>query len=91
MSYKSKQDNELFLICDCGSYEHQAFFYFDHYDKEISVSFHLVKRSFFKRLKYAFLYILGRKSNYGAWDSFLMNKEDERDLMTFLIANSKNF
>jgi hypothetical protein len=37
---------------------------------------HLVKKSFWSRLKYGLKYIFGYKSRYGAWDEFILNPND---------------
>jgi hypothetical protein len=36
----------------------------------------LVKKSFWSRLKYGLKYIFGYKSQYGAWDEFILNPND---------------
>jgi len=37
---------------------------------------HLNKKSFWERLKYGVKYILGYKSQYGAFDEFIFNSDD---------------
>jgi len=61
------------LICSCNNSEHQVLLMRDKNYPEVYVHFHLVKRSFWYRLKYAIKYILGYKSRYGAWDEFVLN------------------
>jgi hypothetical protein len=66
------------FICECYSSEHQFLFHYleDENRNEVSVQPHLVKRPLLYRIKYAFKYIFGYKSRYGAWDEFLFNSDD---------------
>jgi hypothetical protein len=67
---------ETVLICSCNSTEHQIVIYLekdDLYGPEAYVHIHLVKRSFWYRLKYAIKYVFGYKSKYGAWDEFILS------------------
>jgi hypothetical protein len=64
------------LICSCNSTEHQMVIYKTTdklYGPEAYVHVHLVKRSFWYRLKYGIKYIFGYTSKYGAWDEFILN------------------
>lgn len=64
------------LICSCNSTEHQMVIYKTTdplYGPEAYVHVHLIKRSFWYRLKYGIKYIFGYKSKYGAWDEFILN------------------
>lgn len=65
------------LLCECSSSEHQMIIrYFPDDDyPEVYVDVHLVKRSFFKRLKYAIKYLFGYQSKYGAWDEIVLNSQ----------------
>lgn len=63
------------LICSCHSTDHQIVIYKESdplYGPECYVHIHLVRRSFWYRLKYAIKYIFGYKSCYGAWDEFIL-------------------
>lgn len=69
------RQNKHLLICSCHSTEHQIIIYENTdplYGPEAYVHIHLIKRSFWKRLKYAIKYIFGYKSRYGAWDEFIL-------------------
>ena len=70
------QNNHL-LICSCNSTEHQMVFYksdaTDWYPPEVYVHVHLIRFSFWYRVKYGLKYIFGYKSRYGAWDEFIMD------------------
>ena len=78
------QNNHHILICSCYSTEHQMVFHKsegnDWYPPEVYVHVHLVRRSFWYRLKYALKYIFGYKSMYGGWDEFILDKSHVKDL-----------
>ncbi len=88
--YKTKD----VLICDCNSDEHQYLIYYseDEYENGTKIPIchihpHLVRRSFWYRLKYGIKYIFGYKSRYGAWDEFLLNPQDAdklQDVVNYL-------
>ena len=70
---------EELLICECSNAEHQLIFrYFEDEDwKEVYMTTHLSEyNNFWKRLKYAIKYVFGYKSKYGAFDEFILRKED---------------
>jgi hypothetical protein len=79
------------LVCDCHSSEHQLIVYYS--DDEIAgekvpmcyVHVHLNKRPFLRRLIYAFKYVIGRQSRFGAFDEFIFNHEDAEKIQE--IAN----
>lgn len=66
------------LLCECYSSDHQYLFNYMEDDtmNEVSIQPHLVRRSFWYRLKYGLKYIFGYKSRYGAWDEFIINPSD---------------
>jgi hypothetical protein len=75
------------LICECYSPEHQMVISYG--DDElidgtiihmVYIHTHLVKKSFWSRLKYGLKYIFGYKSQYGAWDEFILNPNDAEKL-----------
>ena len=61
------------LICSCHSTEHQILLLADNSYPEVYVHFHLIRGSFWYRLKYAIKYIFGYKCRYGAWDEFILD------------------
>lgn len=65
------------LICMCESVDHQAVLsYFDDDDDCLYLSVHLHNgRSVWQRIKYAFKYVFGYKSRYGAFDEMMLDKE----------------
>jgi len=70
---------ELF-VCSCGSVDHQFIitsFDDDEDYNDLYVEVHLSDVGFWNRLKYAFNYILGKRSSYnsGAFSEILLNKE----------------
>jgi hypothetical protein len=70
------------LLCECGSSEHQVIirYFEDDIDPMVYVDIHLVKRSFWARVKYALKYIFGYKSRYGAWDEIILNPQHIKGL-----------
>ena len=69
-------------ICSCSSTEHQMIFLPspDKSEKMIYVEVHLVKKSFWYRLKYGLKYIFGYKSKYGAFDEMILDHEHSKQL-----------
>lgn len=67
------------ILCDCNSSDHQVLVFYDKKDedKNAYLNIHLTNnRGFMDRVKYAFKYIFGYKSRYGAWDEFILNPAD---------------
>lgn len=76
-----------FLICECESLEHLACFTFwddnvvvddkgtEMNFKYVTLSVHLKKLPFFKRLVNGVKYIFGHTSAYGDYDEFIIGKE----------------
>jgi hypothetical protein len=66
------------VICKCSSSEHQIIIrtFENDEDDEIYLDIHLASRPFLERVKYAFKYIFGYKSKYGAWDEFILDKTE---------------
>lgn len=75
MFKNTTNENDVILICECHSIDHQIRFDHDKDDNEIYVSIHLVTSNFFKRLIHGIKYIFGFKSVYGDFDSFIFKKE----------------
>ena len=76
-----KNDNEILLLCDCSSEEHQLIVRWDNDDREVYVSVHLANyMGFWKRLWHAVKYVFGYKSRYGAFDEVILRKEDADNL-----------
>ena len=76
-----KNDNEILLLCDCSSAEHQLIVSWDNDDKEVYVRVHLSKRhGFWRRIWHAVKYVLGYKCRYGAFDEVILRKEDANNL-----------
>ena len=72
-----KNDNEILLLCDCSSAEHQLIVRWDNDDKEVYVNVHLANMyGFWQRLWHAAKYVFGYKSRYGAFDEIILRKED---------------
>ena len=76
-----KSDNEILLLCDCSSDEHQLIVKWDNDDNEVYVSVHLsTYHGFWKRLWHGLKYAFGHKSRYGAFDEIILRKEDADNL-----------
>lgn len=85
------EDREIF-ICSCGSIEHQAIFWYDNDEKTLEVNFHLCNYdNFFKRCWVSIKFILGYKSKYGHWDSFIFKPTDEEKLKKYLNKTDLTF
>ena len=76
-----KNDNEILLLCDCSSDEHQMIVRWDNDDKEVYVSIHLANNiGFWKRLWAGLKYAFGHRSRYGEFDEIILRKEDASNL-----------
>ena len=76
-----KNDNEILLLCDCSSAEHQLIVRWDNDDKEVYVNVHLANMyGFWQRLWHAAKYVFGYKSRYRAFDEVILRKEDANNL-----------
>jgi len=62
------------ILCDCGCAEHQVLVRAFDDEEEVYLTIHLMKRSFWYRVKYGVKYIFGYKSRYGAWDEIILSK-----------------
>ena len=76
-----KNDNEILLLCECSSAEHQLIVRWDKDDKEVFISVHLADcKGFWKRLWHGLKYAFGYKCCYGAFDEVILRKEDADNL-----------
>lgn len=77
-----KFDNEILLLCDCSSCEHQLIVRFDNDSKEVYAQVHLFTyKSFWKRLWAGLKYAFGHKSTYGEFDEVILREEDADSVM----------
>ena len=74
---------ELF-ICDCGDPEHQFIVSQFPNEEDVYIFIHLDNLTFWQRLKYAVMYIFGKKSRYGAFGEIILNKEEKNRLISVL-------
>lgn len=87
-------EHELF-VCDCGDISHQFVIsqFYDEYDyiDNLYVQVHLSDVGLWNRLKYAFHYVLGKRSRYGngSFGEVLLNKENTARLIEILQENYK--
>lgn len=79
----NKTVNHLF-VCECGDVDHQFIIaeppteWFDEFEdsSELWVHIHLRRDlTWFQKLKYIILYILGKQSIYGAFGEIILKKE----------------
>ena len=79
------EDKHILLLCSCYSSEHQMIIHLDEggdmFPPEAFVHVHLVRRSFWYRVKYAIKYIFGFTSRYGAWDEFILDRSHVKSLL----------
>lgn len=70
-------NNEIteLILCECHSPEHQIILTYWPDDNEICATIHLASIPWYKRIVYAFKYIFGYKSKYGAFDEIIVDKQ----------------
>lgn len=81
-------ENSLF-VCQCEDVNHQLIVSYDPdpiFDDIIFVHIHLTDTGFWNRIKYAFQYVIGKRSRFGAgaWAEVLLDKKRTFDLITTL-------
>lgn len=76
-----KNDNEILLLCDCSSAEHQMIVRWDNDDNEVYVTINLPQhKSFWRRLWHGLMYAFGHKCRYGDFEEVILRKEDANNL-----------
>jgi hypothetical protein len=85
------ESNTLF-ICQCGEIDHQLVVSFDSdpdFRDSIWFHVHLSDMGIWNRIKYAFLYVLGKKSRYGcgAFAEVLFDKQNTKKLIDTLVVH----
>lgn len=76
-----KYDNEILLLCNCSSVEHQVIFRWDNQDEEVYLHIHLANNmNFWRRLWCGIRYAFGYKCRYGEFDEVVLRKEDADNL-----------
>lgn len=81
-------DKSLVVRCDCFSAEHIAILDYIKIgceDKQLFLSIHLESLPMLKRLVYAFRYIFGYKSSTGAFSEIVINEDQLKDIVDFLV------
>ena len=74
-------DNEILLLCDCSSCEHQLIVSWDNDDDEVYAHVHLTSyKGFWKRLWHGLKYAFGHRSRYGDFDEIILRKKDADNL-----------
>jgi hypothetical protein len=82
------ESNDLF-VCQCGEIDHQLVLSFDadpDFNDTIWFHVHLSDLGILNRIKYAFLYIFGKKSRYGggAFAEVLLDKQTTKEFIDTL-------
>ena len=75
MKFETFETQEIF-ICSCQSPEHQFIIRKFDDENEAYLTIHLTKQPIWRRLKYAFRYIFGYQSRFGAFDEIILNPDD---------------
>lgn len=77
-----------FFVCQCGDISHQFILtkYETRFEKELYIEIHLSDIGFWNRLKYAFWYVLGKRSKYGggAFGEVMLDKKTTYQLIDSL-------
>lgn len=84
---KDQLEQAVLAICNCRDMEHflkLSYFDDDASDDYLYVQTHLAKKSWLQRIKYAFKYIFGFQSRFGAFDETLFTLEEAQQLTEFL-------
>lgn len=77
--------DELFQVCACHSFNHQVIFWWEEEDKFLYAHFQLYSNDgFFKRLWYGLKFAFGYTSRFGAWDEFIFDDRNLKELKEFL-------
>jgi hypothetical protein len=71
-----KFETQEIFICECYSPEHQFIIRKFDDENEVYLTIHLTKQPIWRRLKYAFRYIFGYQSRFGAFDEIILNPDD---------------
>lgn len=72
---------EILLTCECNCSEHQLIIkYFDDEYPYVYVDMYLAPQSFWKRIKYAVKYVLGKQSKFGAFDEIILSDKHIKPL-----------
>jgi hypothetical protein len=82
-------ENNTLFVCQCGEIDHQIVLSFDpdpDFNDTIWFHVHLSDMGLWNRIKYAFLYVLGKKSRYGcgAFAEVLFTKKETKNLIDTL-------
>lgn len=81
------------FVCDCGDIEHQfVVSYFDPPDDDefVYIQIHLSPQSFWRRLKTAVQYALGRQSQFGAFGEILLTQQQCLELSELLARRAQS-
>ena len=78
------KDTVKIIFCDCNDPEHMIILEKMSDEPLIAVTYHLIKRSLWKRIVLAIKHICGFQSRYGAFGELLINSKEAYDLINYL-------
>ena len=76
--------NFNYIECACSTPDHTLRFWSDDESGDIYVECHLRKAVLLSRIKYAILYVLGKQSNYGAFEETVLDLKAQIELAKLL-------
>lgn len=79
-------DDAAYVICECGTSEHQFHISYNSKDGDFYLTAHLESTRFWKRLWRGIKYIFGYKSRYGEFGEILMTPVMAHQLGNWLLA-----
>lgn len=85
----SKEEGNLFILCDCQCNDHTVRFSwspeYKDFPAELYIHYQLSPTfSLWTRIKIAFNYLRKKESKWGAWMTTIVNEDAARKLQTFL-------
>lgn len=72
---KKNNIEEDILMCACKNKEHIIKIKYNNILHRAYCDIHLNKLSFIKRLKLAFMYLIGKENTFGEYESFIFNEK----------------
>lgn len=76
---------DIILICKCQNPNHQIYFNYNKKYNELYTFIHLTPFKFWKRVKVAFQYLIGKTVDFGHFEEILFKSEDSEKFIE--IAN----
>src|ERR1044072_3206622 len=79
-----KEKMPVLFVCECSSLQHQIAFEHEPDENVVYARIHLIKQSFWKRLKAGLRYIFGYHCKYGHWDEFIFRPDHAERLQQMI-------